>query len=177
MPRQFLPSTTLKLTFAYEGGDIQLRSRQLLRKRPPPSDALLPSAPSDARPAAKRWWELWNRAAPHRSTERAGFWVELQDASGRSLYRQVMHTPIKSHVELFSRDHRAPITRKPYVEVFAKDPSRVVERGNVRVAKGTFFVLVREIPQASTVVLFSSPLDPREAGRPARPIKRFDLRG
>jgi hypothetical protein len=74
-----------------------------------------------------------------------------------------MHAPIKSHVELFSRDPRAPITRKPYVEVFAKDPSRVVERGNVRVAKGTFFVLVREIPQASSVVLFSSPLDPREA--------------
>ena len=71
----------LRLTFSYEGNNIQLISQQKIEK------VLPPSGPSD-------------NIQPNQT----GFWYELTDSNHNILYRQVMDFPIKADTEVFSDD-------------------------------------------------------------------------
>ena len=69
----------LRLTFSYEGSNIQLISQQKIEK------VLPPSGPSD-----------------NSKQNQTGFWYELTDSKNNTLYRQVMDFPIKTDTEVFS---------------------------------------------------------------------------
>ena len=69
----------LRLTFSYEGSNIQLISQQKIEK------VLPPSGPSD-----------------NSKQNQTGFWYQLTDSKNNTLYRQVMDFPIKTDTEVFS---------------------------------------------------------------------------
>ena len=87
-----------------------------------------------------------------------GFWYELVDAHGRQLYQRVVHNPIRVEDEIFSSEPNAPILKQKI-----EDP------------RGTFELLIPDVAGAHSVVLFSSPLEPAESGRPAAELARFQL--
>ena len=125
---------SLRLTFSYEGSDVRLVSRQSVEMVPPPSDHL-------------------------RTLEgQTGFWYELRDAEGRTLYRRITETPVKFAAEVRSDDPRRPLTWE-----------------KVSRPQGHFVLLMPDLDQARTLVLFSSPLEPEAAAKPAKEIARFDL--
>lgn len=130
-----------RLTFEYDSGGIALVAQQRVTTTAPPDD-------SDLTYAA-----------------RAGYWVELRDATGHGLYRQVLANPIRSHFEAHSR---APGARPESIPVPAP-------------TKGAFQVLVPDLPEAHDVVLhgLAAP-DPARAGwsrtqETAEPILTVEL--
>src|SRR4051812_15257634 len=66
----------------------------------------------------------------------AGFRVELRDSRGRPVYWRTLHNPIRLEHEVFSERPGDPITHVP-----ADDP------------RGTFFLVVPDLPEAKDVVL------------------------
>ena len=90
--------------------------------------------------------------------DQAGFYYELVDTHGRPLYQHVIHNPIRLEEEIFSSEPNAPILTQK-----VEDP------------RGIFELLVPDAPDAHSVILFSSPLDPAESGRPAAELARFQL--
>ena len=84
------PRRALRLTFAYEGGEIRLTDVRDLEKQ------VRPSAPLPDREDDKG---------------RAGFWVELQTGDGKPLYRQVMNNPVRFHAEV--PDGKGGFTNRP----------------------------------------------------------------
>ena len=125
---------TLRLTFSYEGSDVQLVSRQSVEIVPLPSDPI------------------------HAQEPRTGFWYELRDVKGLTLYRRTTQNPIKFATEVRSDDPEHPLMWQKVSE-----------------PKGSFMLLMPDLKEAQTLVLFSSPLDPEEATGPAKEITRFDL--
>lgn len=123
----------LRLIFEYEGDHISLVSARRVAMMVPPSDPL----------AARR--------------RESGFWFELKDGSGKTLYRRVTHDPIQRAVELRSDDPDRPFTRED-----VKNPA------------GTFVLLVPDLAEAREVALSSSPPG-REALAPAKEIARFRI--
>ena len=91
--------------------------------------------------------------------EETGFWFTLSDAAGKAVYRRVVHNPIPLDKEVFSND--------------PKNPS--VHRAPVEKPKGTFVLLVPDIPQAQTLQLFSHPLKVTGRADTAREFARFNL--
>ena len=89
----------------------------------------------------------------------AGFWVELRDGRGRRVYQRVVHQPIRFEVEVFPERRGDPIVRRP-----------------VDHPRGTFSLLVPDLPDAQTVVLFSSPLEPEKSGEAASELLSVQLR-
>ncbi len=85
-----------------------------------------------------------------------GFWVELHDAEGRVLYYQVLNNPLRPTLDDYSPDGtiRAVPNRSP---------------------GGEFELLIPDMPEARTLVMFSSPIDRRRSLRPATELARFDL--
>jgi hypothetical protein len=132
----------VRLTIAYSGDQMELVSQQSVAMKAPPSDPVEPMA------------------------ELAGFWVDLKDEQDQTLYRRVMHDPIR-------RD----------VEVFSPGPQQTVERAPVAEPQGVFSVVLPEMEAAQAVSLIGSP-PPQPAGmslgaeepQPAREIARFDLK-
>jgi hypothetical protein len=88
-----------------------------------------------------------------------GFWFTLSDAAGKAVYRRVVHNPIQLDREVFSND--------------PKNPS--VHRVPVEKPKGTFVLLVPDVPQAQTLQLFSHPLNVARRAEAAREVARFNL--
>jgi hypothetical protein len=138
----------IRLTIAYEGDQLRLVSRQDVAMKVPPSDPVTGLE------------------------ERAGFWVDLKDEQDQTLYRRVMHDPIRRDVEVFSQGTQRNIHRAPVAE-----------------PKGVFTVVLPEIEAAQAVALIGSPprppgreLSPQAASegmpeaRTAREIARFDLK-
>lgn len=124
----------LRLMFSYEGRDVRLVSRQSVEMVTPPSD-------------------------PIRVQEgQAGFWYELRDAEGRTLYRRVIQNPIKFAVEVRSDDPKRPLMWQKVSE-----------------PRGSFVLLMPDLKQAYTLVLFGSPPEPEAAAEPAKEIARFNL--
>lgn len=82
-----------RLTFAYEGDDVRLVSRQHVRMQAPPDDAALV-----------------------RGGER-GFWVEVRDAQDRPVYQQVLHRPVQHEFEVHSPERDALPHHVPAPEV------------------------------------------------------------
>ena len=131
---------SVRLTIRYSGDQMELVSRQSVAMKAPPSD-------------------------PVEGLEgRAGFWVDLKDADDRTLYRRVMHDPIR-------RD----------VEVFSPDPRQTMERAPVAEPRGVFSLVLPEMEAAQAVSLLGTPPRPADGvlaepgPQPAREIARFDL--
>jgi hypothetical protein len=89
--------------------------------------------------------------------EYSGSWVELQDQQGRVLFERVLHDPFRTMVEV-----HYPPGRK----------SKVVPGPR---QAGEFEVLVPAMPDATTVVVWSSELDAERRNEAAREVGRFDL--
>lgn len=132
----------VRLTIAYDGDRMEMVSQQSVAMRVPPSDPLEAVA-----------------------EERSGFWVDLKDAQDRTLFRRVLHDPIRRDVEVFSPDPRQTVQRVPVAE-----------------PRGVFSVILPEIEAAQAVSLIGSPVRTTEAfaaervEQPSREIARFDLK-
>lgn len=142
----------LRLTFSYEGGKITLVDRQLVDRPTQPSAPLL----QEQRPR-ESGKEPAGQAEARRPRGQSGFWVELHSRQGRPIYRLVMSNPIPFRAEV-------PDEAGGFTNVDIQNP------------RGQFFVLVPNLAEAETVVLFSSPLKPGASLEPAEPIARFPLR-
>ncbi|MFF7993507.1 hypothetical protein ACFZDG_27420 [Kitasatospora xanthocidica] len=125
----------VRLIFEYEGTEIRLVSRQRVEMTSPPSDRLDDAGVTQ------------------------GFWAELRDSRSNTLYRRVLHAPVR---------HDA--------EVFSEDPGQSVARIPVETPRGAFAVLVPDIAAADYVALVSSPLGREAAFAPAADVARFALR-
>ena len=84
----------------------------------------------------------------------SGFWVELRDAQGEVLFYRVLHNPIPFAVAVHS-------------------PNRVITTIAGAPGKGQFEVLLPDLPGATTIVFFGSPLDIDRALEPAQEMGRF----
>jgi hypothetical protein len=88
----------------------------------------------------------------------SGFWVELRSKNGELLYRRIIHNPIAYDVEAY-------------------DEERGPRRHRVGAPAGVFSVLVPDLPEADSLVVVSSPLDPDKAAQPAEPLARIPVAG
>lgn len=132
-PKQ--PNRSLRLTFSYEGSDVRLVSMKSIEMLSPPSD-------------------------PIQTQEgQAGFWYELRDAEGLTLYRRVIQNPIKFASEVRSDNPKRPLEWRKVIE-----------------PRGDFVLIVPDLPQAKTVKLFSSPLEPEGTLMPASELTHFSLK-
>jgi hypothetical protein len=77
----------VRLTFAYEGDDVRLVSRQPVDVSVPPGDPV----------------------TGYESEQ--GFWVETRTADGRTLHRRVMPDPFRGDAEVFSDDPQQSLGR------------------------------------------------------------------
>lgn len=87
----------------------------------------------------------------------SGSWVELQDRQGRVLFERVLHNPFRTTVEV----HYPPGRNSQVVS----GPRQA----------GEFEAVVPVIPEATTVVVWSSELDSERRNEAAREVGRFDL--
>lgn len=122
-----------RLTFTYTGDEITLVAQERVAMIAPPDDSALTL------------------------NARAGTWVEIRDAAGHGLYRQVLTDPVRAGYEA------APRTPdETGIHVVPEDPA------------GAFTVVVPDVPEAHDVVLHrlsSSDLEGPRARRAAdRPV-------
>ena len=127
-------TSSLRLTFSYQGNEVQLISQQAVKMVSPSSDSLTVQE------------------------GQTGFWYELWDAQGDTLYRRVIQNPIKFVVEVRTEDPETPLNWEEVAE-----------------PKGTFVLLAPDLRQVRTLALFSSPLEPKKMNEPAKELTRFDL--
>ena len=115
-----------RLTFEYDSQGITLAAQQRV-------GTIAPADDSDLTYAA-----------------RAGYWVEVRDATGHGVYRQILSNPIRSTFEVHTR---VPAGRPEQVAV----PART---------RGVFQVLVPDLPEAHDVVLWGvTPPGPARTAR------------
>jgi hypothetical protein len=91
--------------------------------------------------------------------EYSGTWVELRDRQGRVLFDRVLHDPFRTMLEV----HHPP-GRRSQVVPGPRQP-------------GEFEVLVPAMAEATTVVVWSSPLQAERRNEAAREVGRFELGG
>lgn len=128
------PNRAVRLRFQYDGDAVKLVGRTPLDKVPPASD-------------------------PIQGYEgQSGSWLEVRDASGRVVHRQVLHHPIKHDVEVFSGD-----PNRPFVRQMLDEPT------------GDFDVIVPEYQAPHSAVLFHSTHERGVPSGPSREFARFDL--
>jgi hypothetical protein len=77
----------IRLTFSFQGDQVQLVSQEPVEMVLPPSDPV------------------------NGVGEQKGFWYELRDAQGHPLYRRIMHSPIRQDVEVFSNNPEQTVAR------------------------------------------------------------------
>ena len=93
-----LPDHTVRLTFRYDGGEIELVDRELLE---------MLDAPSDAAPGPRG---------------ESGFWVELRDGEDRMLHRRVLADPFHQSVEVhFGKGESGRVPRAKQSGTFLVD--------------------------------------------------------
>jgi len=114
-----LPTHThsLRLTFAYKGDKLDLVNTERLNMKTPAA------------------------VAPPPGKSSLGYWLEIRDAQGKLLYHQILHDPLRKHVEIYSDAPRQPGIRR-------------VERPD---SQGEFAVLVPDVPDARTFTLYGNP--------------------
>ncbi len=91
-----------------------------------------------------------------------GFWLELSNDNRRLLYRQIIDNPIRIDTEVFSENPNESITRHQLVDI-----------------KGTFSIVIPNIPDARSLDLFGSPIlseGIRGLQKPAEKIFHLDLK-
>ncbi len=130
------PNRTVRLLFSYEGDKVELVGQQHITMLAPPSDAL----------------EGYDN--------QAGFWIEMRDAGGQTLYRRCMSNPIQ-----------------PSVEVFSNEGSHSIHREDVSEPKGAFFVLVPEMEKPTKLALCASAKTPGKPLQAAKEFAVFDVKG
>ena len=86
------PPHALRLTFAYQGRQVQLIGTERIAMSVP--------APSTEPPAPGQ----------------TGYWLAVQDAAGRVIYHRPLHSPIRIDVEAFAPDAGQSIARVPAPE-------------------------------------------------------------
>lgn len=127
--------SSLRFTFEYAGERIRLVSRQRVDATALPTDELRPTQGE------------------------TGFWCELRDAKGTTLYRRVQgEHPIRAAVQIRT-----------------DDPARPLSQVDVAQPQGTFVLLVPDLPAAATLALVGSPPGARGLAVPAREIARFEV--
>jgi hypothetical protein len=139
---------SVRLIFQYDGDRIELLSRQ-------PVDMVSPSS------------------GPLGDFDRLGSWVEVRDAEGVALHRQVLPDPLRASAE-----------------VFGPDPDETLHRVERARRTGAFTVVVPDLPEADHVALVaagaaSAPTvraggeaGPEGEGGAAEPrVRRFPLQG
>jgi len=89
LPEMSSPNRSWRLTFQYEGDVVTLLEQEQVAMLAPPDDG------------------------PELDTGQSGYHVELQDGSGKPLYRRVLHAPIRDSYEVFSPEPGAPISHVP----------------------------------------------------------------
>ena len=125
----------IRLTIAFIGDNLQLLQQQRVAMTLPPSD------PVDGFAGQK------------------GFWYELKDLQDRTLYRRVMHNPMRQDVEA----HTDQLIDKP-------------SRREVAQRSGVFVVLVPALETGASVVLSSSPHKIVLSHQPAKEFARISLK-
>lgn len=105
------PPRAWLLIFDYDENGVRLVERERIEMLAPPDDSALTL---DAR---------------------AGHWVALRDANGKTLYRQIIAQPFRIAAEVHS-------------------PEGVSQRVPVRQLEGRFQVVVPDLPEATDVVFF-----------------------
>lgn len=88
----------------------------------------------------------------------SGYWFEVRDANNKYLYHRVLNDPFE-------------IT----VEVFSNDPTPSIQRVPNQNRSGELMLLVPDIPQAATFILYGPPLDTRTGLEPARELVRYSF--
>jgi hypothetical protein len=129
------PGWSWRLTFEYDADRVRIVARQHVAMLAPPDDS-----------------ELIGSA-------KAGYWVELRDAKGRSIYRQIVHDPIQHDFEVFSPEPGTSPTR-----VEAPQP------------KGVFQAVVPDLPGATEVVLYGRGSRLELAEKSAKQLVKAPLR-
>lgn len=124
-----------RVTFAYDGDRVRVIAKQRIETLPPPDD-------SDAI-----------------ADDAAGYWVEVRDAHGQSLYRQVLANPLNDQLEVFS-----------------PDPSQPLHRINAPQPSGVFQVLVPDNPGGHDIVLHGRAVSVEVNERASRQLVRSPLR-
>ncbi len=126
---------SLRFSFRFEKQAITLFDRRELEMKPLPTQDLAAFSPG----------------------ERSGFWVEVQDARRRALYRRVMPHP------LLGRSEGTDADETPRTVIWAHE-------------RGAFSVVVPNLSDGADVVLFGSPTDRPDIPQPAMEILRVALR-
>jgi hypothetical protein len=88
-PDKASPNRSWRLTFQYEGDAVTLVEQEQVAMLAPPDDP------------------------PELVRGQSGYHVELQDRSGKPIYRRVLHAPIRDAYEVFSPEPGAPISHVP----------------------------------------------------------------
>jgi hypothetical protein len=79
----------VRLTFRYEGEEVELLTVRRVQKALPPSESR----------------DNWQ--------DRIGWWIEVRDAAGRALDRRVLFDPVRADAEVYPEGLGEPITRVP----------------------------------------------------------------
>jgi hypothetical protein len=87
----------------------------------------------------------------------AGCWFEVRDAQDRALLQQPMEDPIRRDVEVFSPEPGRSLSRRPQAN-----------------PRGTFVLLVPDLPEGRDVVLLAAPLTPTAGGAAAATADTVD---
>lgn len=134
MAREREQPRTLRLLVAYSGTDLRLLDRQSVEMIPSPADEPV--------------------GAP-----RSGFWLELRDENGETLYSRVTQNPIRFSAELLTDDPQRPVARAELGEV-----------------KGEFVLHVPDLREAQALVFMSTPAGLAALGEAASELARLDLK-
>jgi hypothetical protein len=124
--------TAYRLTFSYNRESVTLDFIEMLEEMPTPE--------SD----------------PLEHDEESGFWYELRDADNATLYRQVVHNPLRYDAEIYLED--ATIARQLFDDY-----------------ADSFDLLVPAFSNGIQIALFSSPLNPETSGEVAAEFATFSL--
>ena len=133
MAREPRQPRTLRLLVAYSATELRLLDRRSVEMIPPPADDRV-------------------------EEQRSGFWLELQDGKGQTLYSRVTQNPMRFSAELLTDDSERPLARAELDEV-----------------KGEFVLHVPDLPEARALVFMSGPPGPAALGEPASEVARLDL--
>ena len=123
----------LRLTFSYNRQGVTLGSIRTVEGMPTPESDPIEHDPE------------------------AGFWYELRDADNTTLYREVLHNPVRYDAEIYL-EGEGTIVRQVF-DNYAD----------------TFDLLVPALATATQIALFSSPLNPETLGEAATQLATFSL--
>lgn len=151
MAQESAPQYAYRLTFEYEGGQMQKIGQQRIAMTTPPSHDI----------------------AGHEGE--AGFWYELRDANEKTIYRRVMQSPIQNTVEVFSPD--GTVTRRPVQQpkgVFQLVVPEISGADNLVLVGSP---QPPPTPVGTPAQERARPAVPRVGSGPARELARFSLKG